>query len=161
MLSNCSVSLDQGRYTWRHNSVLKTIIDLVRPFLASNFQLYSDIPGYEAPHGGTIPPHILTTSLRPDLFIVNEYEAKAILFELTVPWDSNIQRSHDYKESKYAPLVADLSRTLTVFHFSVEVSVRGQISKANRCRKASRKMQPKRHYCLPFQSFARGKNRHG
>ena len=85
ILSNCSVSLDQGRYTWRHNSVLKTIIDLVRPFLASNFQLYSDIPGYEAPHGGTIPPHILTTSLRPDLFIVNEYEAKAILFELTVP----------------------------------------------------------------------------
>ena len=96
---------------------------LVRPFLASNFQLYSDISGYEAPHGGTIPPHILTTSLKPDLFIVNESEAKAIVFELTVPWDTNIQRSHGYKESKYAPLVADLFCSLGVFHFSVKVSV--------------------------------------
>ena len=45
------------------------------------------MPGFEAPHGGTIPPHILVTNLRPDLFIVNEAEKKAV-FELTCPWDS-------------------------------------------------------------------------
>ena len=76
--------------------------------LIPNYSLYSDIAGYTAPHGGTIPPNILVTSLKPDLFIVNEREAKAILLELTVPWDANIQRSHEYKEGKYAALIADL-----------------------------------------------------
>ena len=134
VLSNCSVSLDQGRYTWRHNSVLSSIIGVVRPLLESSFTLFSDLPGCEAPHGGTIPPHILATNLRPDLFIVSETKAMAIVFELTCPWDSNIKRSHDFKEGKYAPLVADLSQRFTVYHFSVEISVRGQISKENRNR---------------------------
>ena len=132
VLSNCKVSLDQGRYTWRHNSVLNSVITIVTPFLDPSFQLFSDMPGYEAPHGGTIPPHILVTPLRPDIFVVSESKQKAIVFELTCPWDSNIQRSHIYKEGRYAPLVADLSQRFKVYHFSVEVSVRGQISKENR-----------------------------
>ena len=37
--------------------------------------------------------------------------------------------SHEYKESKNAPLGADLPRTLKVFHFSVEVTARGLITK--------------------------------
>ena len=134
VLSNCSVSLNQGRYTWRHDSVLSTIIGIIRPCLNPDYRLYSDLPGYGAPHGGTIPPHVLVTNLRPDIFIVNESLRKAIVFELTCPWDANVQRSHAYKEDKYAPLVADLSRDFTVYHFSVEVTVRGQISKENRSR---------------------------
>ena len=92
------------------------------------------MPGFEAPHGGTIPPHILVTNLKPDLFIVSESLKRAVIFELTCPWDSNVSRSHAFKQEKYAPLVADLSRNYTVFHFSVEVSVRGQISKENQSR---------------------------
>ena len=134
VLSNCSVSLEQGRYTWRHDSVLNSIIDIVRPALGPSFKLFSDMPGYEAPSGGTIPPHVLVTNLRPDIFIVSESLQRAIVFELTCPWDSNVSRSHTYKEEKYAPLVADLSQRFTVFHFSVEVSVRGQISKENQSR---------------------------
>ena len=63
ILSNFSVALDQGRYTWRHNSVLRSIIDMIRPFLNPDDRLYSDLPGYEAPHGGTIPPNVLVTKL--------------------------------------------------------------------------------------------------
>ena len=134
VLSNCSVSLNQGRYTWGHDSVLSTIIGIIRPCLNPDYRLYSDLPGYGAPHGGTIPPHVLVTNLRPEIFFVNESLRKAIVFELTCPWDANVQRSHAYKEDKYAPLVADLSRDFTVYHFSVEVTVRGQISKENRSR---------------------------
>ena len=134
VLSNCNVSLEQGRYTWRHNSVLKSIIDNIHPLLDPSFKLFSDLPGLEAPQGGTIPPHVLVTNFKPDLFLISETKACAVIFELTCPWDSNIQRSHEFKEEKYAPLVADLSRHLTVFHFSVEVSVRGQITKQNQCR---------------------------
>ena len=134
ILSNCNVFLDQGRYTWRHNSVLSSLINVVRPRLLEGFTLYSDMPGYQAPHGGTIPPHIMATSLRPDLFVVNEITRTAIIFELTCPWDRNIDRSHSYKEEKYAPLIADLSATYKVFSFSVEISARGQVTVQNRAR---------------------------
>ena len=48
--------------------------------------------------------------------------------------DSNIDRNHSYKEDKYSPLVADLSRNFKTYQFSVEVSARGQVTKANRAR---------------------------
>ena len=134
VLSNCNVALEQGRFTWRHDSVLSTIINIVRPKLIAGKQLFSDMPGHQAPHGGTIPPHILVTNLRPDIFIIDELKREAVVFELTCPWDTNVDRSHSYKEDKYAPLVADLSRLYKVFHFSFEVSARGQVSKANRAR---------------------------
>ena len=134
ILSNCGTSLDQGRYTWRHNSVLSSFIEIIRPRLLEGFILYSDMPGSTAPHGGTIPPHILVTSLRPDVFIFNESTRTAIIFELTCPWDKNIDRSHSFKEEKYAPLSADLSNTFKVFTFSVEVSARGQVTAQNRAR---------------------------
>ena len=134
VLSNCATALDQGRYTWRHNSVLLSIINLVRDNLSDGFVLFSDLPGFQAAHGGTIPPHILVTNLRPDLFIVNEILRVAVVFELTCPWDNNVARSHAMKEEKYASLINDLSTNFKVFHFSVEVSVRGQISAENRVR---------------------------
>ena len=134
ILSNCSVALDQGRYTWRHNSVLNTVIKLISPFLDPSYRLYSDLPGFEAPHSVTIPPDILVTNLRPDLFLVSESTRKAIVFELTCPWDGNVERSHAYKEGKYAPLMADLSRDFTVLHYSIEISVRGQVTKDNKSR---------------------------
>ena len=74
------------------------------------------------------------TPLRPDIFLVDENDRIAVLFELTCPWDTNIERSHTFKEEKYAPLVADLARDFRVFHFSVEISARGYISKTNQAR---------------------------
>ena len=114
--------------------MLSNIISLVKPALLPNFYLYSDLPGFLAPGGGSIPPHVLVTNLKPDLFIVDDVSRTAILFELTCPWDSNIERSHAYKEDKYAPLIADLSRTYRTFQFSIEVSVRGQVTAANKNR---------------------------
>ena len=80
------------------------------------------------------PPHILVTNLRPDIVIVNEARREIIVFELTCPWDGNIERSHAYKEEKYAPLIADLSRNFTTYQFSIEISVRGQVSSDNKKR---------------------------
>ena len=134
ILSNCGIALDQGRYTWRHNSVLSSMINIIRPKLLDGFVLFSDMDGFQAPHGGTIPPHILATSLKPDLFIFNESTRLAVIFELTCPWDGNIERSHNFKEEKYSSLVNDLSRNFTVYQFSVEVSVRGQLTGPNKAR---------------------------
>ena len=113
---------------------MSNIISLVKSALIPTFRLYSDLPGFLAPGGGSIPPHVLVTNLKPDLFIVDDVSRIAVLFELTCPWDGNIDRSHAYKEDRYAPLIADLSRSYTTYHFSVEVSVRGQVTTANKSR---------------------------
>ena len=57
-----------------------------------------------------------------------------VIFELTCPWERNIDTQHTYKEQKYAPLVADLSRDFKVFSFAVEVSARGMITRQNKAR---------------------------
>ena len=106
----------------------------MKPALLPNFHFYSNLPGFLAPGGGSIPPHVLVTNLKPDLFIVDDVSRTAILFELTCPWERNIESSHTFKEAKYAPLVADLSRDFRVYHFSVEISARGFISRQNRAR---------------------------
>ena len=77
---------------------------------------------------------MLVTAMKPDIFIFNERSQEAVVLELTCPWDRNIDRSHAYKTEKYAPLIADLSNTRVVSFFSIEVSARGQITKANRSR---------------------------
>ena len=89
--------------------MLRSMIDIIRPKLKAGFVLFSDLSGFQAPHGGTIPPHVLVTALRPDLVILNEISREIIIFELTCPWDSNTDRSHSFKEDKYAALIADLS----------------------------------------------------
>ena len=90
--------------------------------------------GFQAPHGGVIPPDVLVTNLKPDLFLVNMSSRVIVFLELTCPFDRNIQRSHEYKEQKYAPLIADLSQHFKVFNYSFEVSARGQVTKQNRAR---------------------------
>ena len=134
ILSNCSSALEQGRFTWRHDSVLRTIVSFSRTHLRNGFSLYSDLNGFQAPHGGVIPPHIVTTALRPDVFVINESARIIAILELTCPWERNIQRDHEYKEQKYAPLVADLACDFRVYQFSLEVSARGLITKENKAR---------------------------
>ena len=134
ILSNCSTALTQGRLTWRHNSVLSSMIDLIKPHLRPGMILYSDMPGHQAPHGGTVPPHVLVTALKPDIFIFSELSQQVIVFELTCPWESNIARSHTFKTEKYSPLIADLAQRYVVSFFSIEVSARGQVTKENRSR---------------------------
>ena len=63
--------LDQGRYTYRHDSILNFIVSKIDQ---NQFTVYSDINGYQATNGGTIPVAIAVTQLKPDLVIVNEKE---------------------------------------------------------------------------------------
>ena len=46
-------------------------------------QLLSDLPGFLAPGGGSIP-YVLVTNLKPGIVIVNEPKREVIIFELTL-----------------------------------------------------------------------------
>ena len=65
ILSYCSIgciALEQGRYTWRHDSVLRTIFYFIHGNLKDGFQIFTDLGGLGAGNGSTIPLDVLVTS---------------------------------------------------------------------------------------------------
>ena len=103
VLNGCPVGLDQGRYTYRHNSVINYIVNSVD----SKFKVYSDLPGHLAPGGGSIPPEICVTAEKPDIVILNNHKKEIHLFELTCPSELNIEKRHLEKSNKYAHFIRD------------------------------------------------------
>ena len=99
VVSSCKSYLDEGRYTWRHISVLL--------FLASTFSslkqctVYADLPSF-------LSPCLITgDSLRPDLLLLIDEKILYIL-ELTLGFETNIQNNSDRKAAKYSSLINDL-----------------------------------------------------
>ena len=129
ILNCCKSSLDQGKYTWRHNNIINYIVENVD---TTRFKVYSDIPGYMVGNG-TIPPEICITNEKPDIVII-DYKSKTLnIFELTVPFELNIEDRHKQKSNKYAHFIEDITNfTTTVTAF--EIGSRGYISSDNKHR---------------------------
>ena len=105
VISSCKSYLDEGRYTWRHNSVLL--------FLANTFSslkqctVYADLPSFLS------PCFITGESYCPDLLLLTDKNILYIL-ELTVGFETNIQNNSDRKATKYSSLINDLSLSLSL-----------------------------------------------
>ena len=103
--------------------------------METGYEMFSDLAGRGSRGSGTVPLDVMPTTQRPDMVALNRTDRRIIIFELTVPWDSNVENAHRLKMDKYAALVSDLEEGgYTVFLFFSEVSVRGQLMKANRAR---------------------------
>ena len=96
VVAGCSTYLNDGRFTWRHNSMLQ--------FIANSFKsvpdsvLYVDLPGF-------ITPSVLSGySLRPDLFLTISKKCLYIL-ELTVGFETNLLTNAVRKAKKYEDLI--------------------------------------------------------
>ena len=82
-----------------------------------------------------IPAHILPTSHRLDLFLYNEKAKKAIIAELTVPFEPNIPKAYEIKQSRYAGLLSDLNRAgVNTSLVCFEIGSRGLITQDNEAR---------------------------
>ena len=128
VLNSCRISLEQGRLTWRHNSIL---CHLVKFFSESNNRgrVFADLPGYFK-GGWTIPPDIHISNLKPDMIILNDNEIKIV--ELTVPFETNIEKAHERKTVKYSQLVDDLKAKGFICElYCIEVGSRGIITPSN------------------------------
>ena len=112
ILNGCPVALNQLRYTWKHDSVLKIIDAFVRPQLSTEEMLYTDLPGLKAQENPdcTIPFKLLVTTERPDMvYVCNN---RVVLIELTIPLNSpeSLNRVQSTKQTKqlYQQLLNDL-----------------------------------------------------
>ena len=132
VLNWCKTSLNQGRFTWRHDSVLFHMSQEIMKGKPEEITVYTDIPG-QSINGGTIPADILTTSERPDIVIIDRAEKKILLFELTVSFEKNIDAAHARKASKYLDLTSDLrTKGWRVECVPFEIGSRGHISQRNK-----------------------------
>lgn len=128
ILNHCKKSLNQGRFTWRHDNILRYVCDQVDK---TKYKLYADISPYTITGGGTIPPDLCITPHRPDIVIINGDEMT--VFELTVPLEPNIHSAHSLKAEKYSYLCSDIdSKKVTILPF--EIGSRGYISPENKTR---------------------------
>ena len=100
MVSSCNWYLKNGRYTWRHNSVL---LFLATTFSSLNqISVYADLPSFMS------LSLITGDSLRPDLLLLTSNKVLYIL-ELTLGFETNIHASSIRKANRYTPLLQDLS----------------------------------------------------
>jgi hypothetical protein len=114
VLVHCKHTLDQGRLTWRHDSVLNHIAGCLKSALVgkNTIELYCDLDGLQAPGGGSIPANIMVQAERPDLVIVDRSvhgRHGIALVELTCPWDTDAKRAEECKTARYADLKTALS----------------------------------------------------
>ncbi|RXN33906.1 reverse transcriptase [Labeo rohita] len=136
ILSSCPTALGQGRYTWRHNQVLKSIADTISKEISkggrgsNTTRSVAFVRAGEQPKAGRkvptgilasakdwklsvdleklkYPQHIVRTTLRPDIILVSESTKNIIIMELTVPWEERLGEAHERKMTKYEHLVAD------------------------------------------------------
>ena len=131
----CTVALNQGHFTWRHDSVLQHLTKEVKKLATEDTQVFSDLPGHMI-NCTTIPADILVTSgegSKPDLVLINRRERKIALLELTCPLENNIQKAHDKKALKYTQLQLDLEeKGFQVQLVPFEVGSSGHITKHTR-----------------------------
>ena len=132
IINFCPVALKQGRMTWRHNSVLNFMFNVIRKEAPTDVEMYSDLPG-KMVNNTVIPCDILVTTgigSKPDLVILSRKSKQIALFELTCPLERNLHKANTYKNDKYDGMKTDLeAKGWKVFLVPFEVSSRGQILK--------------------------------
>ena len=123
----CKVHVEEGRYPWRHNSILKAIGD----YLASarkDINLFCDIDGYKS-------PSIITgDQLRPDMVITDASGDSIFVVELTVGFETRIRDNAVRKPNHYKDLCNQLKNHYSYVKFiNLSMGGIGVVGKSSRC----------------------------
>ena len=131
VLNSCPYSLTSGRYSWRHDSILKFLKSSLSTHHSNpdSATITADLPNnYTRPTQSTrtIPEDILLTEQRPDLTIINRKIKQITLVELSVCWDQDNAQARARKEIRYEQLIAELEeRRWTTSLVTLEIGSRG------------------------------------
>ena len=135
VLNSCQTALQDGRFTWRHDNLLHYLIDLIHEGIKhTEAQIFGDLDNTSFAKIGisTIPNECTQTNLRPDICVLWKSLHKMLLFELSVPFELNIDKTHDYKTQKYTSLQTDLEENgYDVTLICLEIGSRGFVSQGN------------------------------
>ncbi len=116
ILNNCPTSAQQGRYTWRHNSVLKILAQHVLLHLPEGNEMFVDLPDFKNPED-------LFTDILPDITVI--HHGAAFILELTCCYEMNLEKSKLYKIEKYREASLSCKRNIPCIVNTAEVSSLG------------------------------------
>ena len=68
ILNICKVSLENGKFLWRHNNIVNYVLQCLDE---TKFTIYSDLPGHTV-GAGSLPPEICITTQKPDIVIIDK-----------------------------------------------------------------------------------------
>ena len=142
-LNNCSSPAVLERNKQRHDKILVNLSNWIKSHLKAEAKLFVDLPQH-----GYLPTSHVFNNFRPDIAV---YHDKMIhILELTIPHETNLKNSCDYKSSKYANLAQNLTQDFrsvsTVNVHTVEVSSLGLISEFNKFCKATMTVNKLDHF---------------
>ena len=108
VIAGCRSYLEEGRYTWRHNSALQILANYFRASLGAS--LYVDLPCLQS-------PSIITgDNFRPDLVFLSP-DNKIYILELTVGFETNLEVNAERKRAEYQSLMETLISKYTDVKF--------------------------------------------
>ena len=99
VVGGCISSLRQGRYNWRHDSIIVNMAKFIRAL--KKVQVFADIDQYMS------PSVITCEDLRPDLIVVHQSKDIYVI-ELTVGFEPNIQKNAARRYEKYETVLEEL-----------------------------------------------------
>ena len=132
ILNNCKEALNQGRFSWRHDSILNSLVSSLKDIVPPSSMLYADIPNHRASDSppSTLPRDITTSLVRPDLVMIED--SSITILELTVPFNSRdaLQAASLRKSNKqsymYLQLLSDLEeRGFSAQYHTLEIGSSG------------------------------------
>ena len=121
VVSGCKVYLHEGRYNWRHDSILKNLVTYFKS-IRGNLKYYVDIPGSE------LPSVITGVERRPDIVIRDKN--KLYMIEITVGFETRISINAERKLKHYENLCKELSQGFeSVIYVNLSMGALGLIGK--------------------------------
>ena len=83
---------------WRLDNILHFVSEIID---TKKYKLYLDLEGLKASTTSKIPARYMIISERPDIVITDKNINKIFIFELTVPFETNIEKENQYKHHRY------------------------------------------------------------
>ena len=159
VLSSCNVALTQGRYTWRHNTVLQELASAIDRKLRCKKNeertLIRFVKEGEKPNQGVkstsglldlardwellvdthvrlvIPDDIVKTKQRPDIVLFSRGSNIIIFIELTFPWEEAVEEAYERKLLRYLDLVKDcIANGWNAVCYPVEIGAWGFVARS-------------------------------
>ena len=119
MISTCNTSLNEGRWNWRHDSILINISRMLSKI--PGVKVYCDVGESEF-----LNPSVITGDKeRPDIVIIKDNECHVL--ELTVGFETNMLKNSKRKKTRYIGLIEKLEKDFKVTYFDLSMGAIGII----------------------------------
>ena len=119
VISTCNTSLNEGRWNWRHDSILINISRMLSKI--PGVKVYCDVGESEF-----LNPSVITgDEERPDIVIIQDNECHVL--ELTVGFETNMLKNSKRKKTRYIGLIERLEKDFNVTYFDLSMGAIGII----------------------------------